>query len=96
MAYFNRFDICEAYFVFEMDWNLGGWLPERLSNQRRKEATHIQINRLKYKNPAIQGTGSFESLSSDNAREIYVQLLDRYRFEYPDDVCHWLKGEASR
>jgi hypothetical protein len=26
MAYFDRFDICEAYAVLEWDWNMGGWL----------------------------------------------------------------------
>jgi hypothetical protein len=29
MAYFDRFDICEAYAVLEWDWNMGGWLQER-------------------------------------------------------------------
>src|SRR4051812_17796379 len=43
---FDRFDICEAYCVLEWDWNKGGWLSERPSNRRRREATSIQLGRI--------------------------------------------------
>lgn len=49
MPYFDRFDICEAYAVLEWDWHIGGWLRERPSNQRRQEATSVQLARMRFK-----------------------------------------------
>lgn len=45
----TRFDIIEGHAVLEWDYNLGGWLRERPSNQRRKEATSVQLHRLKFR-----------------------------------------------
>lgn len=42
------FDICQAHQQLESDYNLGGWLRERPSNQRRQEATSVQLHRLGY------------------------------------------------
>lgn len=71
---FDRFDICEAYAVLEWDWNKNGWLQERPSNQRRCEATSIQLQRLGFKpSPNL----SFETLS-ENGQEIYRSLERRY------------------
>jgi len=75
--YFERFDICEAYLALEWDWNLGGWLQERPSNVRRREATHVQLARIGFKpSPLFKG---YESLS-DNGREIYHELERKYGF----------------
>ena len=43
MAEFNRFDIAEAHCVLEWDYNDGGWLQERPSNQKRMESTGVQL-----------------------------------------------------
>lgn len=74
MAYFDRFDICEAHAVLEWDWNNGGWLRERPSNRRRREATSIQLDRLGFK-PRMDL--SFETLS-ENGQEIYRELEQRF------------------
>jgi hypothetical protein len=29
MAYFDRFDICEAYAVLEWDWNMGCYIKDK-------------------------------------------------------------------
>lgn len=42
------FDICQAHLQLEADYNKGGWLRERPSNQRRLEATSIQLARMQY------------------------------------------------
>lgn len=77
MPYFNRFDICEAHYLLECDYNLGGWLHERPSNQRRHEATHVQLHRLRFSpSPSL----NFERLS-ENGQEIYRALEARYGFE---------------
>lgn len=42
------FDICQAHAQLESDYNNGGWLRERPSNQRRMESTSCQLARLEY------------------------------------------------
>ena len=42
------FDICQAHAQLEADYNVGGWLRERPSNQRRRESTSCQLSRMKY------------------------------------------------
>jgi hypothetical protein len=42
------FAICQAHQQLESDYNHGGWLRERPSNQRRKESTGCQLLRLKF------------------------------------------------
>lgn len=75
MAYFDRFDICEAYYQIEVDYHVGGWLRERPSNQRRRESTDVQLSRMGFKPGA--GFQGFESLS-ENGQEIYRELERRY------------------
>jgi len=75
MPYFDRFDICEAHYALENDYNVDGWLHERPSNQRRMEATHVQLERMHFRaSPLFNG---FDSLS-DNGKEIYRELVERY------------------
>jgi hypothetical protein len=89
MPYFDRYDICEAYSAIENDWNSGGWLHERPSNVRRGkargfvgESTGVQLERMKFKWGQTQNAGTFEGLS-ENGKEIYDLLCDRYGFERP-------------
>ena len=75
MPYFDRFDICEAHAILEWDYNLGGWLRERPSNQRRREATAIQLIRMQFKpRPDL----SYETLT-ENGKEIYDDLVGRFK-----------------
>jgi len=75
MPYFDRFDICEAHAILEWDYNLGGWLRERPSNQRRREATAVQLNRMQFKpRPDL----SYETLT-ENGKEIYDELVMKYK-----------------
>ena len=75
MPHFDRFDICEAHAVLEWDYNLDGWLRERPSNQRRREATAIQLIRMQFKpRPDL----SYETLT-ENGKEIYDELVMKYK-----------------
>lgn len=74
MPYFDRFDICEAHYILECDYNVNGWLRERPSNRRRMESTGVQLYRMQFKCPANL---SYETLS-DNGREIYDLLVKHY------------------
>ena len=77
LAYFDRFDICEAHLALEWNWNSGGWLHERPSNQRRREATHVQLARIGFRpSPLFKG---YDSLT-ENGRAIYDALEQRYGF----------------
>ena len=78
---FDRFDICEAHYQLECDYNLGGWLHERPSNLRHMEATHVQLHRMRFSVGA--GWRGYESLS-ENGQEIYHQLRQRYGFDQWD------------
>lgn len=82
MAHFDRFDICEAYFVLEMEFHEGGWLHERPSNQRRREACSVQLARMRFR-PALN-LGGYEDLNR-NAREIYDDAC--VRFNLPVPLC---------
>ena len=75
--YFDRFDICEAYYVAEILWNVSGILQERESNRRRNMSTDYQLHRMGFKpRPMLSGP---EDLS-DNGRYIYDNLMARYGF----------------
>lgn len=78
MAYFDRFDICEAYLAVEWDYHIGGWLRERPSNQRRRESVSVQLQRMGFKVPAA--FHGYEALS-ENGQEIYDNLVERLGLE---------------
>lgn len=77
MPYFDRFDICEAYAALEWDWSLGGWLRERPSNQRRREACAVQLRRMRFK---ARPNLSRETLT-ENGRAIYDAAARRLGLE---------------
>lgn len=77
-AYFDRFDICEAHYALEIDWNSGGVLWERPTNRRNRRSTDVQLTRMGFK--AGAGFRGFDSLS-ENGQEIYRELERRYGFE---------------
>jgi hypothetical protein len=61
-TYWDRFDICEAYWCFAMDWHGGQWSPEyaifgRLRRMQFKPAIDLNYRRL-----------------TDNGKSIYSQL----------------------
>ncbi len=73
--YFDRFDICEAFWCCEVDFNQNGWLHERKSNRRRRESTGVQLHRMDFK-PALNL--SFETLT-ENGKEIYMNQVEKLK-----------------
>lgn len=73
MAWFDRFDICEAYACLESDYNVGGWLRERPSNKRRREACSVQLHRMHFRPAPSLGTDTL----TENGREIYDAAVTR-------------------
>jgi len=91
MAYFDRFDICEAHYALEVDYNVSGVLQERPSNKRRSMSTDFQLHRMKFR-PSRFFNG-FTSLS-DNGKEIYSDLVTRYELPIADneELRGWRKA----
>lgn len=73
-AELDRFDICEAYYIFEAHWNKNGWVKERPSNPRRRKAPYsigVQLERIGFEpSPMLD----YDTLS-DNGRLIYDELV---------------------
>jgi hypothetical protein len=79
----SAFDICQAHAQLEADYNLGGWLRERPSNQRRREATSCQLQRMGYSDShrwvEICADRTEDDDSGDeHVREIYLRNVLRY------------------
>ena len=72
------FDICQAHLQLEADYNSGGWLQERPSNQRRMEATSCQLDRMVYRagmrwvDIYTDFDGSGDS-GDEDVKDIYIQ-----------------------
>lgn len=73
----DRLNICQAYAQLESDYNVGGWLRERPSNQRRRESIGCQLARLQFSNPfgwvdieAARQEG--DDPADDEVREVYM------------------------
>ena len=85
--YFDRFEICEAFFAFAADCHSG----------MHSEAYRIfsRLNALQF-SPGMGG-GSWDSLledEKDNALEIYCNAwLDYYPGQpFPDEVQEWVRA----
>ena len=83
----NRFSICQAYAQLESDYNVGGWLRERPSNQRRLESIGAQLARIGFSNyydwidieaePGEDDGYDGDDGYDDEVREIYMRAVLR-------------------
>jgi len=87
----NRFNICQAYQQLESDYNVGGWLRERPSNQRRRESIGVQLHRMGFSNP--YGWVDIEAEQDDDGdcdaeevREIYMCAVLRLGLPIDDGL----------
>lgn len=83
------FDICQAHAQLEADYNVGGWVRERPSNQRRNESTSCQLFRLKY-DPGHRWVDIYaDSDGNDDddeaVRDIYIQNVLKWGLPMEDD-----------
>lgn len=66
-----------------------GW--ERPSNRRRMMSTDVQLHRMHFRpSPSFMG---FESLT-ENGKEIYSELCQRYGFDFPSEYVGLMEGIA--
>lgn len=70
------FDICQAHCQLESDYNKGGWLQERPSNQRRMESTSCQLSRMQF-DPGMRWVDIYTEPDEDGdddeaVKDIYI------------------------
>ena len=91
MAYFDRFDICEAYACLEADYNVDGFVPERdddrlhrasVDKTLRAESIGWQLHRMRFRARPFLCTATL----TDNAREIYDAAVMRLGLPVPEDI----------
>ena len=83
----DRFAICMAFDLLEQQYNVGGILQERPSNQRRRESIGCQLARIGYLVPYgwvdITGEPELESYGYADPFEEEVRSI------YIDHVLKW-------
>ena len=92
----NRFNICQAYAQLEADYNVGGWLRERPSNQRRMESIGCQLLRMGFSNPYgwvdIEGGQNPDidepewDSDDEDVREIYMSKVLEWGLPISDEL----------
>ena len=97
----DRFAICQAFQQLESDYNVGGILRERPSNQRRRESIGCQLARIGYSNPygwvditcdpELDDYG-YADFFEEEVRSIYVDHVLKWGLPMDDD----LKATARR
>lgn len=77
----DRFNIAQAYAQLESDYNVGGWLRERPSNQRRMESIGCQLSRMGFSNPygwvdiEADRDADLDDPSDEEVREVYMSKV---------------------
>ena len=91
----DRFAICQAFAQLEADYNVGGCLRERPSNQRRRESIGCQLARMGYSNPygyteiteepELDSYGCADPFDED-VRSIYVEHALKWGLPMDDAI----------
>ena len=69
---FDRFDICEAYYVFAVDFHVNG-----VCFRKSRRDIFSQLNRMEFK-PAHSVKELRYNGLTDNGKEIYMSLRRQY------------------
>lgn len=86
------FDICQAHNQLEADYNVGGWVRERPSNQRRMEATACQLWRLDFEprgrwvNIIPTADDDLDDPDDEAVRDIYLINVLKWGLPIDDDM----------
>jgi hypothetical protein len=84
---YDRLAACIAYAALEYDWNHGGWVRERPSNQRRRESIGCQLARLEF-TPGFD-LGGFPSLLPDGTHDGFHDEHEGARESYVHALIAW-------
>lgn len=95
----DRFSICQAYQQLESDYNVGGWLRERPSNQRRRESIGCQLSRMGFSNPYgwVDICHPEEEFGEDHeTREVYLRAVLRLDLPIDEEMMAFMKGYFTK
>lgn len=84
------FDICQAHAQLESDYNVGGILRERPSNQRRNASTGVQLGRMKF-NPGARWVDIltpkwFDDDGDNDVRDVYLYNVLKWGLPIDDEM----------
>ena len=94
---FDRFNICQAYAQLESDYNVGGWLRERPSNQRRRESIGCQLARIGFSNPygwveiEAESDPEMDGPDEEEARVVYMTKVLEWGLPIDADLMRAIK-----
>lgn len=88
MPYFDRTDIIDAYLALEYDYNVNGILPERTRHFEGLppvyRSAYTQACNMGYVQSPL--AGGFNRLTSENAKEIYLQFVTKHKLDNDPDI----------
>lgn len=92
----DRFAICQAFLQLEADYNVGGRLHERPSNQRRGESIACQLVRIGYHDPfwwvdIEAGPTEDEDALDEEVRDVYLRHVLLWRLPIDEGLMHAIK-----
>ena len=73
----DRIAVCEVYYLIEMHYNIGGSVPERPLNARRRahpESIGVQLNRMGFKPSPLLSVNNLD----EEQYEYFRTLLSRW------------------
>ena len=90
------FDVCRAHQQLESDYNVGGIVRERPSNQRRNMSTGVQLHRMKFQNlySYVDITGKRDESDDpgdENVRMIYMENVLKWNLPIDKPLAKQMK-----
>lgn len=90
------FAVCQAHQQLEADYNVGGFLHERESNERRKASTGMQLARMKYDSGfwcvnIIPEEGDERTGDDEDVRLIYCHNVLKMVLPVDDELRAFMK-----
>ena len=84
------FDVCQAHQQLEADYNVGGILQERPSNQRRNASTGVQLLRMRYRSAYrwvdICNPDDSDDPEDEAVRDIYLINVLKWGLPIDDEM----------
>lgn len=96
----SAFAICQAHQQLESDYNIGGILRERPSNQRRNASTGVQLLRMKYRSPFdwvdICNPSDLDDADADDVRDIYLINVLKWGLPMDEEMREFVAGRFTQ
>jgi hypothetical protein len=93
------FAICQAHQQLEADYNVGGILRERPSNQRRNASTGVQLHRMRYSSGMswvdICNPDELDDPDDEDVRDIYLINVLKWGLPMDDEMFAFIKNRYT-